>query len=380
MINNPSLYASREMAVHLAKIAEENGAVNLANDFSDFPCKPELLNTLVWHLTEGRNKYAPGEGVLELRQVISTYYNLRYGYTYNPDSEVTITAGAIQAIYTSISALVREGDEVIVFEPAFETYVPAIEARGAKTIYYPLLQPDFRVDWSAFTKLINSKTKLIIINTPHNPTGTIFTNEDFEQLQKIVNGTKIFVLSDEAFGELIYNGFPKTSICQFPRLSERAIIVGSLGKTLCVPGWKIGFCLAPANLMERFRVVHRYQVYSVNHPIQLALADYLKGKDSWFQYSIDFQNRRDLFNSLITTTAFSIIPAQGGYFQVIGFENISRETDIDFSLRLAKDYGVLALPMTFFYHDAVDYRQLRICFGKSEEEIRLAISRLEQVK
>lgn len=380
MINNPSIYASREMASHLAKIAEENGAVNLSNDFSDFPCKPELLNALVWHLTEGRNKYAPGEGVLELRQVISNYYKNRYGYSYNPESEVTITSGAIQAIYTAISALVKEGDEVIVFEPAFETYVPAIEARGARPIYYPLQQPDFSVDWSSFTKLINGKTKLIIINSPHNPSGIILSRDDLEQLQKLVNGTKIFILSDEAFGELVYEGYPHTSVCQFPKLAERSIIVGSLGKALCVPGWKIGFCLAPSAIMERFRAVHRYQMYSVNLPIQLALADYLKDKDVWFQYLPDFQSRRDLFNSLIAQTSFTTFPAQGGYFQVLGFENVSRESDIDFSLRLAKNHGVLALPMSFFYHDAVDNRQLRICFGKSEEDIRLAVSRLEKVK
>lgn len=379
MINNPSIYASREMASHLAIIAEENGAVNLSNDFSDFPCQPELLNALVLHLTEGRNKYAPIEGVIDLRRVISNYFNERYNYFYNPETEITITAGAIQAIHTAISSLIREGDEVIVFEPAFETYVPAIESRGARPIYYRLQQPDLNVDWSAFPKLINGKTKLIIINSPHNPTGTILSMEDLEQLQKIVNGTKIQILSDESFGELIFAGNPNTSICQFPKLAEKSIIVGSLGKALCVPGWKIGYCLAPSALTERFRAVHRYQVYSVNLPIQLALADYLRDKKDWFPYTQDFQSRRDLFNSLITETRFSSIPAQGGYFQVLGFEGVSQESDIDFSFRLAKDHGVLALPMSFFYHDSVDYRQLRICFGKSEEEIRLAVSRLAQV-
>lgn len=367
------------MASHLSKIAAENGAVNLSNDFSDFPCQPELLNSLVWHLTEGRNKYAPGEGVFELRAIISNYFRQRTGFYYNPETEVTITSGAIQAIYTAISSIIREGDEVIVFEPAFETYVPAIEARGARTIYYRLQQPDFQIDWTAFPKLINSKTKLIIINSPHNPTGTILTSNDLEQLQKIVNGTKIHILSDESFGELVYSDALHTCVSNYPKLAERSIVVGSLGKALCVPGWKIGFCLAPASLMTRFRVVHRYQVYSVNLPIQLALADHLRDKDSWFPYLKEFQERRVLFNNLISNTKFTTFTAKGGYFQVLGYENLSQESDVEFSLRLAKEHGVLALPMSFFYHDAVDNQQLRICFGKSEDDLKLAASRLSNV-
>jgi methionine aminotransferase len=363
----------------LAQVAEETGAVNLSNNHSDFPCQPELLSSLVKHLTEGRNKYAPGEGVLELREVISSRFLKDFDYSFNPETEVTITAGAIQAIYTAISSLIGEGDEVIVFEPAFETYVPAIEARGARPIFFQLNPIDFSIDWNDLTKLISSKTRLIIINFPHNPSGSVISNESLEQLQRILNGTKINILSDEAFADLVYDAQEKFSIARFPKLAEKSIIIGSLGKSLCVPGWKIGYCLAPAAIMARFREVHRYQIFSVNLPVQLALADYLKNKDSWSPFRDEFQSRRDLFSDLLSKTRFSQFPVQGGYFQVVGFENISQESDIDFCHRLAREHGVTAYPLSLFYHDNVDNQKLRLCFGKSEEDLRLAASRLAKL-
>lgn len=362
-----------------AQLANLNGAINLSNDHSDFPCQSDLLNSLVKHLSEGRNKYAPVEGVLELRNVISEKFNADFGVTFNPETEITVTAGAIQAIYTSISSLIGEGDEVIIFEPAFETYVPAIEARGARPIFFQLNPTDFSIDWCALTKLISSKTKLIIINFPHNPTGTVISDESLEQLQKILNGTKINVLSDEAFADLIYDDQAKFSIARYPKLVERSIIVGSLGKSLCVPGWKIGYCLAPTAIMARFREVHRYQVYSVNLPIQLALADYLKGRDCWSPFKKDFQDRRDLFANLMKDSNFTLFPVNGGYFQVLGFEKISQEKDIDFCHRLVNEFGVTAYPLSLFYHDNFDNSRLRICFGKSEEDLRIAANRLLQL-
>jgi methionine aminotransferase len=359
-----------------AKIATETGAVNLSNDHSDFPCEPELLNSLVKHLSAGRNKYSPGEGVLELREIIAKRYNSDFGANYSPTTDVTITAGAIQAIYTAISSIIKEGDEVIVFEPAFETYVPSIEARGARPIFFHLNPNDYSIDWSALTKLISSKTKLIILNCPHNPTGVVMSDENLEQLQRILNGTKINILSDEAFGDLVYDGQSMFSIARFPKLAERSIIVGSLGKTLSVPGWKIGYCLAPEQIMSRFREVHRYQIYSVNLPIQLALADFLKGKECWAPFRNEFQKRRDLFASLMKDTKFSLYPVQGGYFQVMGYENISKEKDVEFCNWLAEEVGVTAFPLSLFYHDAFDNHRVRICFGKSEEELKDAAMRL----
>jgi methionine aminotransferase len=379
MVKVSSTSLSFNFVSKLAQIAKDNGAVNLSNDHSDFPCQPDLLNSLVWHLSEGRNKYAPGEGVIELRKVISNYYNAKFNYYYNPETEITITNGAIQGIFTALTSLIGEGDEVIIFEPAFETYVPSVEARGARPIYFQLNPLDFSIDWNALTKLISSKTKLIIINSPHNPTGNVFSRESFDNLQKIVNGTRIFLLSDEAFSELLLDGQTDTSVACYPKLAERSIIVGSLGKSLCVPGWKIGYCLAPEALMAEFRQVHRYQVYSANLPIQLALADYLTSKSNWFPYLKDFVYRRDLFRDLMRDSRFSLFPVDGGYFQVIGYENISQESDVDFSLRVAEEVGVSMLPLSLFYHDKVDNQKLRICFGKSEDELRLAAERLRSL-
>ncbi len=366
-------------ANQLSQIACDNGGINLSNDFSDFPCQPELLNSLIRHLSEGRNKYAPSEGVFELRKVISDYYQNKHGRFYNPETEVTITAGAIQGFYTAISSLVNEGDEVIVFEPVFETYIPAIEARGARPIYFQLNPADFSIDWNSLPKLINNKTKLIIINTPHNPTGTLFSKENLEKLQKMINGTGIQILSDEAFGELIYNQTANTSIASFPKLAEKAILIGSLGKTLCVPGWKIGFCLAPESIMSKFRDAHRYHIYSVNLPIQLALSDYLQGREYWFPFLDEFRDRLNLFRNLMKGSRFSLHPVDGGYFQVMGYENLSKESDIEFSLRLAREVGVTTLPLSLFYHDSVDNQKIRVCFGKSEDDLRKAADRLIRV-
>ena len=363
----------------LAGIACETGGVNLSNDHSDFPCQPELLNALMKHMKEGRNKYAPGEGVLSLRQVISERYEKCYNYKYDAQEEITITAGAIQAIYTAISSVIGEGDEVIVFEPAFETYVPSIEARGARPIFFHLNPNDYSIDWAALTKLISSKTKLIIINSPHNPTGVVLSDNNLEQLQKILNGTKISVISDEAFADLVYDNKPMFSIARFPELAKKTIIVGSLGKALCVPGWKIGFVMSPAQLMARFREVHRYQVYSVNLPIQLALADYLKGRECWSPFKEEFQNRRDLFTQLMKNTRLSLYPAQGGYFQVMSYKELSDLPDVDFCLKLAKEHGVTTFPLSYFYHDSVDNQRLRVCFGKSEEELQKAAEILSKL-
>ncbi len=371
-----SKLSSTNLVSTFAQIAAEKKAVNLSNDHSDFPCQPELLDSLVKHISDGRNKYAPSEGVYALRELIAKRYEKDFGISFNPETEITITAGAIQAIYTAISSLIKEGDEVIVFEPAFETYVPAIEARGARPIFFQLNPPDFSVDWTAFTKLITSKTKLIILNCPHNPTGKIMPDESLEHLQRILNGTKISILSDEAFADLIYDDRPTFSIARYPKLAERSIIVGSLGKALCVPGWKIGYCLAPEPVMDLIRQVHKYLIYSVNLPIQLALADYLSGHQSWSPFRLEFQQRRDYFSSLLAKTRFTFDNVEGGYFQILNYKNISTESDVDFCYRLANEHGVSAYPLSLFYHDKIDQSMIRVCFGKDEQDLNLAAKRL----
>jgi methionine aminotransferase len=374
-----SKLSSTNLVSAFAQIAAEKNAVNLSNDHTDFPCQPELLASLVKHISDGRNKYAPSEGVYGLRQVIANRYKTDFDISFNPETEITITAGAIQALYTAISSLIKEGDEVILFEPAFETYIPAIEARGARPIFFQLNPTDFSVDWTAFTKLITSKTKLIILNCPHNPSGKIMPDESLEQLQRILNGTKISILSDEAFADLVYDERPVFSIARYPKLAERSVIVGSLGKALCVPGWKIGYCLAPESVMDSFRQVHKYLISSVNLPIQLALADYLGSHQCWSPFRSEFQHRRDFFNSLLDKTRFKFNRVEGGYFQILNYENISTENDIDFCYRLAIEHGVTAYPLSLFYHDKLDQSMIRVCFGKREEDLRLAAKRLAEL-
>lgn len=368
-----------ELVSNLANIACENGAVNLSNDHTDVPCMPELLNALIKHITEGRNKYAPSEGVKELREVIAARYNSDFNFSYNPETEITITSGAIQALHTAISSTIREGDEVIVFEPAFETYVPSILASGGRPVFYQLNEKDFTVDWCSFAKLITSKTKLIILNLPHNPTGIVFSDESIEQFQRLLNGTKITILSDESFAHLLYDQRPPFSIASYPKLAERSIIVGSLGKTLFVPGWKIGYCLAPEQMMQKFREVHRYQVYSVNLPMQLAIADYMNGIGNWNIFSDEFQKKRDLFAASMKESRFTLFPVQGGFFQILGYEQISQERDTDFCFRLAYEYGVTAFPLSPFYHDNIDNQRLRVCFGKDDSLLRIAAERLSKL-
>jgi len=374
IVNNTS------MVNFMSQLAADNNAVNLANDFSDFACPDGLLDVLISHIREGHNKYAPSEGIAELRNVISAYIKEFSGYRYDPETEVTVTAGATQAIFTAISSIVREGDEVIVFEPAYETYIPAIESKGARPVFIQLKANDFSIDWCNVQKMITTRTKLIILSTPHNLSGAVLTDEDFDKLQKIVNGTKIMILSDESFGDLYHNPADKRSIACYPKLAERAVVVGSLSKSLCVPGWKIGYCLAPAAISAEVRIAHSYQVYSVNLPMQYAMADYVGGRTALFPYLEQINTCKALFASLMADSSYTLSPTSGGYFQVLGYEKISTERDVDFVKRLAKDYGVTAMPMSVFYHDSIDNKQLRVCIGKTEEEIRLAAEYLKKVK
>lgn len=368
-----------ELTATLAKFAQQTKAINLSNNHSDFPCPPELLSSLIKFISEGKNKYAPGEGVCALRELIANRYANDFGIDFNPQTEITITAGATQAIYTAISSLIKEDDEVIVFEPAFETYVPSIEARGARPIFFHLNAPDFSIDWLAFSKLISQKTKLIILNNPHSPTGKIMSEEAMEHLQRLLIGTQINVLSDETFADMVYDGIAPISIARYPILAQRAAIVGSLGKALCVPGWRIGYCIAPEPIMSSFRKAHNYLVSSVNLPVQLALVDYLSQKGTWSPYRNDFQQRRDFFASLLSGTKLKFEHVQSGYFQVCDFSQISSESDVEFCIRLAQEHGVTAYPVSKLYHDNLDQSLVRLCFGKDEKELTLAAKRLSQL-
>ena len=356
----------------MSKLAEEHKALNLSQGFPNFNCSPELLSLVDKYLKKGFNQYAPMPGIMPLREVIAKKTEEIYGAKYNPDTEITITAGATQAIYTAIAAIVKEDDEVIIFGPAYDCYHPAIELNGGKPVYVKLKTPDFSIDWETLTKVVNHRTRMIIINSPHNPSGSVLTENDIINLQKLTKNTDIVILSDEVYEHIIFDGKNHLSVCKYPSLAERSFIVSSFGKTYHATGWKIGYCLAPHNLMEEFRKTHQYIVFSCNTPIQYALSEYLEKKSEYLELSDFYQKKRDLFNHLIKGSRFTIIPASGTYFQLLDYKKITDKKDTDFAISLTKEHGIASVPVSVFYGTPVDNKVLRFCFAKDNETLEKA--------
>ncbi|HEY6160246.1 MAG TPA: methionine aminotransferase, partial [Bacteroidia bacterium] len=324
------------------------------------------------YMKDGHNQYAPMAGVMPLREVIAQKTFDLYGAKYDPEKEITITAGATQAIYTAITAMIKEDDEVIVFEPAYDCYTPAIELNGGKTVYVQLKAPDYSIDWSQVQKLINHRTRMIIINTPHNPTGAVMTKEDMQKLEKMTKNTDIVIVSDEVYEHIIFDGQEHQSVARFPKLAERSFIISSFGKTFHTTGWKVGYCVAPENLMTEFRKVHQFLVFAVNTPVQLALAEYLQKKKNYTDLGKFYQKKRDHFNKLIRNSKFTFEPSAGTYFQLLKYEDISKDKDTDYSVRLVKEAGLASVPVSVFYHKPTDNKVLRFCFAKKEETLEKA--------
>jgi methionine transaminase len=356
----------------MSKLAQENNAINLSQGFPDFNCSDKLIELVHHYMKKGYNQYPPMQGAVPLRERIAEIVHGLYGTGYNPDSEITVTAGATQAIYTAISAFVREGDEVIVFEPAYDCYVPAIEMNGGKPIYVKLRATNFSVDWQMVKKLINHRTRMIIVNTPHNPSGAIFRESDLKELEKLTRDTDIIVLSDEVYEHMYFSEDKHWSVARSKALSERSILVSSFGKTVHTTGWKIGYVAAPSNLMAEFRKVHQFLVFTCNHPIQLALADFLAEKENYLEVKNFYRQKRDLFASLIKSSRFTFEPAAGTYFQLLNYKSISEEKDTDFAIRLTREHGVASVPMSVFYHKPEDNKLLRFCFAKKDETLEKA--------
>lgn len=363
----------------MSKLATDHQAINLSQGFPDFACDSYLIELISKYMREGQNQYAPMAGALPLREIISRKTAALYGAQYDPETEITITAGATQAIYTAISAVIHEGDEVIIFEPAYDCYQPAIEMNGGKTIYLQLKAPDYSIDWEQVRRVINHRTKMIIINTPHNPTGSILSAADMTMLQKLTKDTDIIILSDEVYEHIIFDGQPHQSAARFPYLAERSFIISSFGKTFHATGWKIGYCVAPKNLMAEFRKVHQFLVFSCNTPIQLALAEYLKEEQHYLQLGNFYQKKRDHFISLIANSRFSLNASSGTYFQLLQFGKISQEKDTDFAIRLTKEFKLASIPISVFYHDPVDHGVLRFCFAKKEETLEKAAAIINKI-
>jgi methionine aminotransferase len=356
----------------MSKLAADNNAINLSQGFPDFSCNPDLIELVSKYMKAGNNQYAPMAGLIQLREQLAQKTEELYGAKYNPDTEITITAGATQAIYTAITAIIREGDEVIVFEPAYDCYQPAIELNGGKTIYLQLKAPNYSIDWEEVKKMMNHRTKMIIVNTPHNPTGSIMSAADMVMLQKLTKDTDIVIVSDEVYEHIIFDGHAHQSVARYPHLAERSFIISSFGKTYHATGWKVGYCVAPQNLMNEFRKVHQFLVFSTNTPIQFALAEFLQQKNQYVELGNFYQKKRDYFISLIKDSKFSLIPSAGTYFQLLNYKNISSEKDTDYAIRLTKEFKLAAIPISVFYHEGVDNHVLRFCFAKKEETLEKA--------
>jgi methionine transaminase len=363
----------------MSKLAAEHKAINLSQGFPDFNCDKGLVDLVNKHMKAGHNQYAPMPGLLGLREILAQKTEELYKAKYDPETEITITAGATQAIFTAITAIVREGDEVIIFEPAYDCYQPAIELNGGKTIYLQLKAPGYYIEWEEVKKVISHRTKMIIINTPHNPTGSIISADDMKQLEKLVKGTDIVIISDEVYEHIIFDEHTHQSVARFPKLAERSFIISSFGKTFHTTGWKIGYCVASKNLMAEFRKVHQFLVFATNTPIQHALTEYLQDKNNYLGLGKFYQDKRDYFISSIKNPKFTFTPARGTYFQLLNYQKLSKEKDSEFAVKLTKEFGLAAIPVSAFYHEHTDNKVLRFCFAKKEETLDAAIEIINKI-
>jgi methionine aminotransferase len=350
-------------------MAREHKALNLSQGFPNFETDPQLIQLVSEAMQQGANQYAPMEGIFSLREVISDKIEQLYGKRYAPEKEIIMVAGATQGIFTAITAVVHKGDEVIIFKPAYDCYEPAIEINGGIPVFIQMKGKDYKIDWEAFRASITNKTRLVIINTPHNPSGSILSAEDMKELASSLRGTNILVLSDEVYEHMVFDGRRHESVSRYPELAQRSFVMASFGKTFHVTGWKMGYCAAPAPLMAEFRKVHEFNVYAVNHPIQKALVSYLQNESNYLGLSPFFQRKRDLFLEAISPSRFSFTPTRGTYFQLLDYSAITNEGDVDFATRLIKEKGLASIPISVFNVDRLDQRQLRFCFAKTDDTL-----------
>lgn len=363
----------------MSALASKHNALNLSQGFPNFKSDQKLIDLVYNAMNAGYNQYAPMAGSLELRKAISKKFELLYNTSYHPETDITVTAGATQAIFTIISAFIRPNEEVLIFRPAYDCYEPAIELNGGKTISIQLKAPFYKVDWTEVKQKINHKTKMVVINTPQNPSGNVFTKDDMLQLQTLLKDTNIILLSDEVYEHIIFDGETHHSACLFPDLKNRSFIVASFGKTFHNTGWKMGYCCAPKDLMDEFKKVHQFNVFCVNHPMQIALAEYLQEPSHYLELSEFYQQKRDLFLSLIKDSRFKFTPSKGTYFQVLEYSHITDEPDLEFAKRLTIENGLASIPMSVFNENGLDQKVLRFCFAKTDETLKKASDILNQI-
>lgn len=363
----------------MSALASEKGAVNLGQGFPDFDCDPRLVDAVSKAMQGGLNQYPSMLGVAELRQAVSDKVSSLYGHRYDPVSEITITAGATQAILTIILAIVNPGDEVIVLEPCYDSYVPNIELAGGKVIRVPLTPHSFRPDFDKISAALTPRTRALIINSPHNPSGMVWTGEEMLKLQEILAPTEVLLISDEVYEHMVFDGRAHESAARFPALAARSFIVSSFGKTYHVTGWKVGYVAAPAALTAEFRKVHQFNVFTVNTPVQHGLASYMADPRPYLDLPAFYSAKRDLFRQGLETTRFRMLPGEGTYFQCVDISAVSDLSEVEFCKWLTAEIGVAAIPLSVFYGDGFDQRVVRFCFAKRDETLRTALQRLSKL-
>ena len=353
-------------------MAAQHDALNLSQGFPDFDPDPVLIDLVSHAMRDGFNQYASLRGVLRLRERISAMVNAQHDTHYDPETEITLTVGASEGIFNALNAFVHADDEVIVLKPAYDVYEPIIRLQGAKPVTVQLKPPYDQMDWEAVKTAITPKTRMIVINTPHNPSGMVLAKKDMQKLEELVKGTDILILSDEVYEFMAFDDREHESAARFPELAERSLIFGSFGKTFHVTGWKMGYCLAPKNLMKEFRKLHQLNVFCVHHPTQQALVKYLEKPERYLELSAFYQSKRDLFLDLIKDSRFAFTPTQGTYFQLLDYSKITEESDMAFAERLTKEKGIASIPVSVFNVDGRDDKLLRFCFAKSDDTLKKA--------
>lgn len=363
----------------MSSLAAQYNAINLGQGFPDFPMNEELIALVNEAMKRGHNQYTHMNGYIPLREAIAEKVEFLYKTKINPDTQITVTPGGTYALYTALTTILHPGDEVIVFEPAYDSYIPAIEINGAKAVTVELTFPEYKIDWAHVKSRIGEKTKAIIINSPHNPTGSVLSKNDIEQLHSIVRNTNIIVISDEVYEHLIFDGKEHESILKFPDLLERSFVCFSFGKVYHCTGWKLGYCIAPEHLMKEFRKVHQFNCFACDTPKQVALSTFLKQRDNYLQLGGFLQKKKDFFENLMKQTKLKPLPSFGSYFQLYSYKDVSEATEKDFSIKLTKENGVAIIPVSAFYSSEVNNYVLRFCFSKKESTLEASVEKLKKL-
>lgn len=364
----------------MSSLAVQHKAINLGQGFPDFEMSESLRENVAKAMRNGQNQYVHMNGLPLLRERLAAKAKKLYDADIDPETDITITPGGTYAIYTAFTTILQPGDEVIVFEPAYDSYIPNIEVNGAKAIRISLQFPDYAIPWNEVKEKINDKTKAIIINSPHNPTGAVLSSDDLKTLEQLLAGTNIFLISDEVYEHIIFDDIKHESVLKYPELFKRSFVTFSFGKTYHCTGWKLGYCIAPAALMKEFRKIHQFNCFTCNTPMQFALAEQLLNEEEYLSLGSFLQERRDHLRELMKQTPFKLIPSHGSYFECYSFNGITNEKDTELAVRLTKDYGVTTIPVSAFYTSGEDNKVLRFCFSKKIETLNSAVEKLALFK